>query len=611
MKRFYLPYLTLGLGLSLVTLATPMAEVLDTAQDTTQQAGPASLLETLLPAESPALRERLLHPERLFLWTGGEAVGPGETFTAEPSWTRRLLWAGQVYPFAEWPSLSEKRDKNQDEKEEMPSVFSLQGGGEMDEQDGGAWRGDLSYSVLPQLRLRGLLWQNEVASAESRSRRAQALAPKSGKNVLSFYGDRLPSQAYALGEMTYRQRSGSLHATYAQGWRWGLSPVTGAEYPWEIRLTRLKADYGPGQGIYLLLAQWESPEEALHYQGEGQASEVGLRFQGGEDGWSWYMQWGFARRKFEAGPAGGFPTFDEDRFPFTLLTQKNFTSEDFPGWAWRTESKVASSDGILSLEGESSLGRTQGQHRPDVGVKAYLSYRSTDLPASQEIAADSAQTVFGDFFPDRTARGGAAFGEYAFVRGPETAKARATWAAEWGRPVFSSMTSPSLSSVEQGDYSNAARVGNYAASPFVLHNLALTAQMVSTRLPGIRLALNGGTREFFGEEAGDLEYAPAPWWAGAEAAWAVSPDFSLTGLAQWVGEKVVRRWPKAAGTISVTQELRSKPHAEISAGLRRTFFQQKFGANLQLLNAVQPEAVEHPAGNALGLRMLASVDGRW
>ena len=130
-------------------------------------------------------------------------------------------------------------------------------------------------------------------------------------------------------------------------------------------------------------------------------------------------------------------------------------------------------------------------------------------------------------------------------------------------------------------------------------------------MPGMRLALNGGVRAFFGEEARRLEYEPAPWWAGAEAAWAVTPDWSVTGLAQWVGEKIVRGWPQAEGSSSVTRELRSKPHAEISAGLRRTFFGQRFGANLQLLNATQSDALEHPAGNALGFRALASLDGRW
>jgi hypothetical protein len=614
-----------GMALSLLLLATAETDVaIDTgaaennAADTvvidslaadslgTANSGPGSLVARLLPAESPALRERLLHPHRLFVWDGAETVGPGDVFYASLEWTRRLMWAGPFDPAAEWQVLGDAWAgddslsvgfRSQGGAEAGDGLYrEMQGQSRPEDNRTPAYRIEGKAAVTSQLRLRALLDQNDVATYRTFGGRADQLEGSGHWGDFALQGENLPTRSLAFGAIDYEQRIGHLGAAFARGWRWSLSPITGTYHPWLFTLTRLTADWSEHTGLYFSLGQWQSPEGVANPEGEGTLSEVGLRLHGGGMGWAWRLQWGVQRRQLEtwegaddSARTSGFADMDDERFPFVLAAQRRFTFEDAPSLEWRTDLKAASQDGLLTLQGQSQFLRKTGAHRPEASLQGYFAYRTADATVAYEFLEGGS----GAFLPERTARGGAALVGYAWVKGPETLSLKGHVATDWGRPVF------------QGDWvaDTFTRTGAYVGSEHALHNFGMTASAVTTRMPRLRLAALGAWRTFAGQEADNLEYEPSPYWLGGELSTALKTDLSGIALLRFVGPKTVRGFSEKAW--------RTEPHLEAHFGLRQAFWHDRLAAHAQMLHAFAEERLEHPFGNPVRFRVLVGLDGRW
>jgi len=578
------------------------------------------LADRLLPAESPALKERLTHPERLFLWEGSENVGPGETFYTSPGWARRLMGAGQVDPRETWELLADPMAGDTGRvglrlrggSETGDGLYrEMQGRSRPEQNRTPYFSADAHAYALPQLRLRALVDQNDVSTYRTFSNRAGLLKPSAPWSDLAYFGENLPTRSYALGEMHFKQRGGVLHAAVARGWHWGLSPVTGSTRPWLVALTRIDAGFDEANGIYLDLAQWETPEEALHDAGQGFASEVGLRLTGGEDDWAWRLMWGYSRRRIEPGRAGGFEPLDVEGFPLTLSAGKRIHPESLGDWAWTTRIQATSRDGLASAQGHSVFGKEKGAHRPEAGLEGFADKRFSGAPIAREYAYDTSETVVGEIRPARLARGLAAHLRYGWQGKQEYAEIKTHFASEWGRPVFFGEVGESAETAAQSS-TGGLRQGLYRGSDYVLHNVTATAKAQSVRVRGVYLGVFSGWRAFFGEEAQRLEYEPAPYWAGGNITLDLPTDLQITALVQAVGGKRVRQWGgEAAQPGSAPASFRVAPHFENQVGIRQRFLKNRFAAQLQCLHAFGDEILEHPAGNPLRFRIHFGLEGHW
>jgi hypothetical protein len=584
----------------------------------TEQAPDPKWAAELLRFENPVLHDRARFADRLFLWEGCDAVGPGETFYAAPGGTRRLIWAGPLEAGQEWQALADANPLDTSRHS-----LRLGWGGEIGEAaepvlSGTADplrqptssrfltpEGEWKWKVLPDLKLRAVLEQSGTGSDRTFQKRSQALQSEASASDLAWLGDRLPLRSQALASMSFRQRSGTLRAVYAQGTRWSLSPITGRSYAWNTRLTRLAADFDENSGLYLDLAQWKTPSALRKDQGEGSSSEMGLRLRGGQEGWAWHLQWAFERRTLNASQDsttyGTLATLDDERFPLYFKAQKQTQFESHPEWEWTTDGVANTRSGLLSMEMNTALRRKEGNRRPEMGTSLYMAYRTRGTTTAQELGWDSLQGAMetvGNIHVPHAGRGAAVHARYQAQGKGWEASATSRFAAEWERPVFSGALLP----VDTRSGGIPTRSGMYRASEHVLFNGSAQVQASVTDLPHTRLEAFAGWRRFDGAEADDLEYEPAPYWFGGQGLVELPLKAAAILQGQWVGTKWVRGWSP--------EPWRIRPHLEMQMGLRKRFLEEKVTASLQWLHALGETVLEHPAGNPLQSRILLGIEGR-
>jgi hypothetical protein len=612
---------------------TPL--VLDASEKTmTEQ---PNLGEHLLTAESPALRERLLHPERLFLWEGAESVGPGTLFYATTEETRRLWMAGWLDAATEWTVLEDAWAGD----DSLSLAFQSHGGAEVgdglyremqgqsrnEENRTPAYLVEGKVAATTRLRIRTKVHQNDVATYRTFGQRSDRLRSSQGWGDMAYQGENLPTRSLALVAMDYDPNWGRIGAALAHGWHWSLSPITGTYHPWVVTLSKLQWAWNENFGAYWNQAHWETPDAVRMQEGKGLQTEVGMAMRDRGDGWGWRIGLGVERRIWrvsdDSNATLGFSGRDGIHFPFSLEAKRRADFDGYPGLEWKTEWQTTSRDGLVVLQGNSSLARMSGRHRPEFSIAGYGVHRITDgtgtsewrrLPdtstvadAKESVPGKNSWEIVGGFRPKRFAGGAAGSLSYAFVPGSESMSFRGQVATDWGRPKWEGqVTENQVGDVQAAmnpTQEQTAREGRYVGSQHALHNAQVQWTVATTRIPRTTWSTTTGARIFLGREATQLEYEPAPFWASSEWNTTLPTDLFTTALIQFVGPKIVRGFSSTPWRIA--------PHWECQLGMRQTFLQNRMGAQVQFLHAFGKEVLEHPMGNPLRFRVRIGMDGRW
>ncbi len=527
-------------------------------------------------AESPLMETRRLHPERVFLIDGGNALALDGDFYRAPGDYRRF---GAIYRQPRLAPLSAAGPEG------APGSwgFSSRLGNEV---------GDpyLHELVEPEVEnhtpyLSGFfrfplgagaggafgLEQNDHFSYATVARRSEAGGKPPAE--LAWFGENIPPysllRAMAEGDAAGLRLRGEID----QGWWWNFSPVTGIVYPFEGRRAGLRFSDSRGFDLELSSRAADHPR-GLYAFAENEAT-LGIPLvhtQRARAG----ISLGVAHRSLRAD---------------TLL--ESWEEWDLPlGIDWRWEPETPQGPG-LGLVGQGSWGEDMGLaeqhityrlHRAPEWQTRMRAYYLFQGPGSSPTGMASGLGE-GDMEENRARHRRGLTLALAYTRkiGVSDLSLEAKEAREWGLPLVSENSRP----------------GPDQPSPHVLGSRGLALACSGSLVSGIDYSAKAGLRRFFGAGNSGMEFVPAPYWFGLRLKKEFTTDLRVEASADFLGPKRVRGWGA---------DLIIPPHWENHLFLEQTFLEGRLKFHYGALHAFGADLREHPRGNPLRFRILAGAD---
>lgn len=453
--------------------------------------------------------------------------------------------------------------------------------------------GDVSWAPFQELRVHAGLDQNDHSSYRTYPFRL-GLAGPDKRNELSWFGGNLPPKSQANLGATFERRGSRMALQANQGWWWTQSPASGFPYPWE----GFNADflYKPGADFELSLIEqrWDSPLDQLFYRAHWRRSELDMGITGtSRGGWFWRLDLGFQRREMVSDSL--FKPFLEQTYPTRFRYRQVWSAPDSIPLQLVSSGSMGFRERVIHAQHTTEFRETWGTHQPRQILKGYWRHPMSGYRAPTEyFPGDSTWTA--ESHPGRQARGVSGEAEFREKRKAFEFGLAGTYAMEWEAPVFHL---EGLDSSSLGD-GYVFRRGAYRGSGHALRN-AVVRLFAGGHLPAQGFwKAQAGWREFWGVNAGSMEFRPSRYWAGGGAGFKFPSDLRVEANAQYMGDKEVRGW----GPVFTVPA-----HLENNLTVEQTLFDERMKVSLTALHAFGEEILEQPNGNPVRFRILAGVSG--
>lgn len=540
-----------------------------------------------IPTESAFLKDRLEEPQNHFLLDGEQGFISGREFYQSTGEVPPFLWATQPF-FRIGPDRCWQSDS-------LPLVIRAQGGYETEFP--GAF-GDIGWEALDGLRLHAGFDQMEEFSSRTYTSRA-ALAGSENQRGLAWVGENLPltSQANAGGSFEHR---GAVMAVQAnQGWWWTASPVSGKVYPWEGYNAELVYKVGDDFDLSLVDQEWDSPISRSFYHAHWGRSELNMGFSGALPGaWVWRLDLGFQRKEMISDSV--FAPYVEKTYPTRFRYRQNWKAPDSLPVQMISQGSMGFRDRILALQHSSEFAEKWSTHQVRQIFKGYYRHPMTGYKVPTETFVEDTSWL-AQSKPGMQARGFSSELEYREKRKTFEVGISGNHVLEWEAPVFHL---ENLNTI----HSALIRTGAYTGSSYLLQNASMHVFVgggfgngsENAKATGGFWRLHAGGREFWGQDAGAMEFLPSKEWAGGGGGWTFPHGLKLDAQVNFVGEKEVRGW---GPTFQVPA------HFENNLALSKSLWDDQLKLSLSAMHAFGEDIREQPNGNPLRFHVLAGIEG--